>query len=151
MKEECVFRQTRRTRMTWLLMAIILPVALVVIFITIPLLNGGTVQDIVDLITEPFGWIVVAIFLLIGVVLGYWVLFAWKDRLVISETHIERRGLHHFRIYRGPVRYEDVVRVRRGIYGTIVIERSQGRKFEIVPKVFEGCILEHRPSEAVGM
>ena len=138
MKEEYVFRQTRETRRIRLLNTIILFVAMIIILISIPLLAGGTVQDIVDLIAEPFGWIVVAIFLLFGVVLGYWVLFAWKDRLVISETHIERRGLHHIRIYRGPVRYEDVVRVRRGVYGTIVIERSQGRKFEIVPKVFEG-------------
>lgn len=119
-------------------MAIILPVVMIFIFTTIPLLAGGTVQDIIDLFAEPFGWIMVVIFLLIGVVLGYWVLFAWKDRLVISDAHVERRGLSHFRIYRGPVRYDDVVRVRRGAYGTIVIERSQGRKFEIVPKVFDG-------------
>lgn len=121
---EVIFRQTRMTRNTSIIMAVLLPPGFFTYIAALELITGGTWEDVIELFSQPFTIVIFIPFLIFAGVLTYWALFAWKDQLVLTDTHVERKGLHHFRIYRGPVLYEDVVRVKRGLFGKVVIERE---------------------------
>ena len=136
--QELVFPQSRRQQRVSLLLALIAPGLLVAMLVTMPLLMGVSLDDLADIMDWPLGVFFLAMPLMLGAATGYWALFARKDRLVISEDQIERRGLRHFRIYRGPVRFADVAKVRRGARGVVVIEMQEGRRFEFAPKAFDG-------------
>ena len=133
-----VFRQTARYRRAPVLVAVFFPSLLLAALITMPLLAGESLSDLAYWLDWPLGLIMLLMPLVFGAAIGYWALFAWKDRLVLTESHFERQGLHHFRIYRGPVRFDEIVSVRLGAPGVIVIEKAAGRKFEFAPKAYAG-------------
>ncbi|MFV2044497.1 MAG: hypothetical protein ACC700_14845 [Anaerolineales bacterium] len=138
MPEQRIYRQTLKARMTAIIAAIAVPVILLLSVLGGALIFGPPVGELGAYIDWLFIGLIVLMPLVAGVFVVYWAVFAWKDRIVTSDIQIERTGLHHFRIYRGPINFDDVVRVARGNFGLLRIEQVNGRNFELAPKAYEG-------------
>ncbi len=132
-----VYRQTKRARTTAIVMAIAIPLILTSVALASILASGGSLDDLPLIIAPPIGLLLVTAVAMFALSLGYLALLAWNDRIVISENRILRTGLPHPGVFRGPVMYSDITRVRRGGYGVIRIERASGRAFEFAPTGYE--------------
>jgi hypothetical protein len=118
--------------------AIAAPVLILGYWAILELISGGTWQDVVALITFPFSLAVLGLFWLLGAPFVYWVYFKRKIVLIFRENTFERTGFRAFKIYQGPVNYEDVDYVRRGIRRQLVIEQVKGKDFLLAPNAYVG-------------
>ena len=119
-------------------MAVGIPVILTVVFLASALILGPPIGRY----WESFDWIFVILLVLMPILFGlsggYMAVFSSKDRIVISDTQIERTGLRNFMIYRGPVLFENLIKVARGSLSVVRIEQVDGKNFEFAPKAYEG-------------
>jgi hypothetical protein len=137
-EEEIVLRIKRNQRVGVLIFAIIFPIALIgMFFLFVP--SSTTIAEYIrEIFSIGFGWYLVSATLFLTGLMTYSALQTWHDRLVFTDSQLERRGIPHPRIYKGPTPYEDIVRVRRGSIGVLVLDTSQGKKYLIATKSFEG-------------
>jgi len=137
-EKEIIFRIRRNQRIGVLIFAITAPI--VIIGMTLFFIPSSTTiaEYIGEIFSTGFGWYLLLFTILLVGWFIYSALQTCNDQLVFTDTTFERRGIPHPRIYNGPTLFEDIVSIRRGNMGVLIIETSQGKKFIIAPKSYEG-------------
>ena len=137
MAEEVTLPVSEKNCRVWRYIAILGPVAALGIFFAPLLLSGVGVDEVLGLLGEGLTWAFILPALL-PLLLGYIALVNQSERLVFGDSHLERRGLPHPSIRRGPVPYSEIHQVRAGGFGLLIVEVADEKTLRIYPDGYEG-------------
>jgi hypothetical protein len=135
--DELILPLSAKNRKVWRYFAILFPAVMVALFLGPWVVSGISFDELRVMMELGLGWFFAPV-ALAPVLFAYIGLTNLTDRLVFTDTQFERRGLRNPAIYRGPVAYPDITRVRVGGYGLLILETNSGKRFRLFPKAYEG-------------